>query len=122
MKLDNDYHHRVCSWCNTIQVETHNWNLEQVTQNSSGAEIRTYQCHSCGQRKAEGNEGLRGDFTSDGILDNDDVEALLWGILFPGSYEVAGEADFNKDGFVDEKDVEQLLWYTLFPEVYPLAI
>lgn len=122
MKLDNDYHHRVCSWCSTIQVEPHNWNLEQVAQSPAGAEIRTYRCSSCGHRKAEGNEGLRGDFTFDGILDDHDVEALLWGILFPGSYEVVGEADFNADGVVDEKDVEQLLWHTLFPEVYPLAI
>ena len=115
--MDDIYHHRVCSWCQTIEVEKHDWKLKATSQNP---EIHTYRCDSCGQLKTEGSSGLVGDFTNDGILDNRDIETFLWSILFPESYKVQGENDFNGDGMVDERDVEQLLWHTLFPERYPL--
>ena len=115
--LDDIYHHRVCSWCQTIEVEKHDWNLKAESKNP---EIHTYKCSSCGQLKTEGSSGLIGDFACDGVLDNRDVEAFLWSILFPESYKVQGENDFNGDGTVNEQDVEYLLWHTLFPEGYPL--
>lgn len=119
--LDSVYHHRVCSWCSTIEVERHNWKMESATRNPEGAEVCTYQCADCGTMRAEGNEGQLGDLNGDGLVNGRDVEELLWSVLFPGSYEIDGEADFNEDGLVDEKDVELLLWYTLFPDEYPLV-
>lgn len=120
INLDDIYHHRVCSWCQTIEVENHNWKLLKAIKDSDGAEFRTYQCSDCGQAKTEGDGKLPGDFNRDGIVDEKDVEQLLWTILFPESYQIEGEADFTADGIVDEKDVELLLWHTLFPDEYPL--
>ena len=118
--LDNIYHHRVCSWCNTIEVEYHSWHLESVSANPDGTEICTYQCDACGAMRAEGAGELVGDFNSAGIVNGLDVEALLWSILFPESYQLEGKTDLNDDGFVNEQDVELLLWHTLFPDSYPI--
>ena len=63
---------------------------------------------------------ILGDFDSDGIVTNTDVEYLLWYTLFPEDYPIDQDADFDIDGVIDNKDVEYLLWYTLFPEEYPL--
>lgn len=63
---------------------------------------------------------VRGDFTGDGIVDNGDVEYLLWATLFPDEYTLCADGDINRDGAVDNQDVEYLLWHTLFPGEYPL--
>ena len=63
---------------------------------------------------------VAGDLDGNDIVDNRDVEYLLWYTLFPDDYLLTGGADFDGDGVVDNKDVEYLLWYTLFPEEYPL--
>ena len=62
-----------------------------------------------------------GDLTCDGVVDNQDVEYLLWYTLFPEDYAISQNADYDHNGCVDNKDVEYLLWYTLFPEDYPLT-
>ena len=66
-------------------------------------------------------ESVSGDINDDGVVDNQDVEYLLWHTLFPEDYALTVSADYNGDGFVDNQDVEYLLWHTLFPEDYPLA-
>lgn len=63
---------------------------------------------------------IAGDMDQSGIVDNKDVETLLWHTLFPEDYPINGNADFDGNGVVDNKDVETLLWHTLFPEDYPL--
>ena len=64
-------------------------------------------------------EGM-GDVNDDGVIDNQDVEQLLWFTLFPEEYKVDEYSDFDGNGQVDNQDVENLLWYTLFPETYSL--
>lgn len=66
-------------------------------------------------------EILSGDVNEDGIVDNMDVEYLLWHTLFPEDYPLNVMVDYNLDGAVDNLDVEYLLWHTLFPEDYPMA-
>lgn len=63
---------------------------------------------------------IPGDVNGDYIVDNQDVEYLLWYTLFPESYPLLQSADYNGDGIVNNQDVEYLLWHTLFPEEYPL--
>ena len=72
-------------------------------------------CEHCGKQ-----EWKTGDLTHDGNVDEGDVEALLWHILFPESYPLEEFPDYNHDGNVDEGDVETLLWHVLFPEMHPL--
>ena len=66
-------------------------------------------------------DGLRGDLNQDGVVDNLDVEYLLWVTLFPEDYTVSQNADFDRNGTLDNQDVEYLLWHTLFPTDYPLS-
>ena len=65
---------------------------------------------------------VTGDLTGDKLVDNRDVEYLLWHTLFPTEYTLNQDADLNQDGNVDNRDVEYLLWHTLFPADYPLII
>ena len=64
---------------------------------------------------------IPGDMDGDNVVDNRDVEYLLWCTLFPDDYTVTGNADFNNDNAIDNQDVEYLLWHTLFPGEYPLT-
>lgn len=66
-------------------------------------------------------EEVSGDLNDDGVVDNQDVEYLLWHTLFPEDYPLSVSADYNGDDIVDNQDVEYLLWHTLFPEDYPLG-
>lgn len=63
---------------------------------------------------------VKGDFTGDGVVDDVDVELLLWHYLFPDMNPLDGDGDLNGDGVVDDVDVELLLWHYLFPEENPL--
>ena len=63
---------------------------------------------------------LPGDVNCDGVVDNKDVEYLLWYTLFPEDYSLTVDGDFDRSQQVDNKDVEYLLWHTLYPEDYPL--
>ena len=63
---------------------------------------------------------LRGDLNNDGVVNDGDVEYLLWHTLFPEFNPISGDADFDGNGTVNDADVEYLLWHTLFPEFNPL--
>ena len=63
---------------------------------------------------------VEGDLDGNRLVDNKDVEYLLWHTLFPEDYPVSVDADFNMDDVLNNQDVEYLLWHTLFPEDYPL--
>ena len=62
----------------------------------------------------------RVDLNGDLVVDDGDVEVLLWHTLFPEAYPISINADLTKDGQVDDADVEFLLWHVLFPEMQPL--
>ena len=62
-----------------------------------------------------------GDFDNNGVVDNRDVEYLLWHTLFPEDYPLSVAGDFDHSQQVDNKDVEYLLWHTLYPSDYPLT-
>lgn len=70
---------------------------------------------------AEDEPDVSGDLDHNGVIDDSDVEQLLWHTLFPENYKIHGSADFNHDGAVNDSDVAYLLWHTLFPENYPLT-
>ncbi|MBQ2855067.1 MAG: hypothetical protein IJE81_06295 [Oscillospiraceae bacterium] len=61
-----------------------------------------------------------GDMNGDGVVNDADVEQLLWFTLFGETFPIVGDADFNGDGNVTDADVECLLWHTLFPDSFPL--
>ena len=63
---------------------------------------------------------VRGDMDGNSVVNNKDVEYLLWHTLFAEDYPVNQNVDFDENGSIDNKDVEYLLWHTLFPEDYPL--
>ena len=63
---------------------------------------------------------LPGDFTGDNVVDNKDVEYLLWHTLFPQEFSLNQSGNVDSTGTVDNKDVEYLLWHTLYPEDFPL--
>ena len=62
----------------------------------------------------------RVDLNGDLVVDDGDVEVLLWHTLFPEAYPISINADLTKDGQVDDADVEFLLWHVLFPDAYPI--
>ena len=66
------------------------------------------------------NTQLIGDFDKSGIVDNLDVEYLLWHTLFPEDYPLTSNGDLENDQKVDNRDVEYLLWHILYPEDFPL--
>ena len=68
------------------------------------------------------SEAIPGDMNGNHIVDNKDVEYLLWHTLFPEDYPLPVSGDFDQNDSVDNKDVEYLLWHTLFPDDYPLEL
>ena len=66
------------------------------------------------------SNSIVGDVDGDSLVDNRDVEYLLWHTLYPEDFPIIVQADFNNDNSIDNQDVEYLLWHTLFPEDYPL--
>ncbi len=64
---------------------------------------------------------IAGDINGDTTVNNDDVVALMWHVLFPEQYEVSVPTDMNGDGEINNNDVVALMWHVLFPEEYPLA-
>lgn len=69
----------------------------------------------CGAKKY-----IKGDVNNDGIVDDADVECLLYYTIFPDEWPVNQPIDFNGDGAEDDADAEYLLYYTIFPENNPL--
>ncbi len=63
---------------------------------------------------------VTGDMNNDSVVNNDDVVALMWYVLFPEQYPISVSGDLNQDGMVNNNDVIALMWYVLFPEQYPL--
>ena len=63
---------------------------------------------------------IKGDVNNDGIVDDADVEYLLYYTIFPDEWPVNQPIDFNGDGAEDDADAEYLLYYTIFPEDNPL--
>ena len=61
-----------------------------------------------------------GDLDSNGIVDNRDVEYLLWHTLFPDTYPLSVSGEMDGIPGIDNRDVEYLLWHTLFPDTYPI--
>lgn len=61
-----------------------------------------------------------GDLDENGIVDNRDVECLLWHTLFPEDYSLSASGEMDGIPGIDNRDVEYLLWHTLFPEYYPI--
>ena len=61
-----------------------------------------------------------GDLDENGVVDNRDVEYLLWHTLFPEDYPLSTSGEMDGIPGIDNRDVEYLLWHTLFPEDYPI--
>ena len=63
---------------------------------------------------------IPGDVDGDGVVNDSDVEYLLWHLLFGEMYPISCDADFDNNGSVNDGDVEYLLWHLLFGEMYPI--
>ncbi|MBR6916310.1 MAG: hypothetical protein IKN36_08115, partial [Clostridia bacterium] len=61
---------------------------------------------------------VRGDFTGDEIVTDDDALYLLFNIFFPETYPLNQDGDINGDGAVTDDDAIYLLFYTFFPDTY----
>ena len=61
-----------------------------------------------------------GDFTEDGVVDNNDVILLLKHSLAPNRFPITADGDLNMDGIVDNDDVILLLKHSLAPDRFPL--
>ena len=64
---------------------------------------------------------IAGDINGDTEINNNDVVALMWHVLFPEEYPIDAVADVNADGEINNSDVVALMWHVLFPEEYPLG-
>ena len=69
----------------------------------------------------EGTAPVPGDTDGDGVVNDSDVEYLLYHIFYPDTYPVSGNCDFNGDGATNDKDAEYLLYHIFFPDSYPLT-
>ena len=121
-KVDEDSHSRTCGSCQEEETRSHGWVIQEIiqapTQDADGT--IAYVCNDCGAEKTITVRYTPGDMDCDGVVDNRDVEYLLWYTLFPEDYPLLVEADYDANGAVDNLDVEYLLWHTLFPEDYPV--
>ena len=123
--LDQNYHQHLCTTCHVPESQPHTWDSGSLTQKPTATApgIMTYSCTVCHGTKTEVIHIIPGDLDGNDIIDNRDVEYLLWCTLFPQDYAVSLEfGDFSGDGVIDNLDVEYLLWHTLFPEEYPLSL
>lgn len=143
--VDSDNHKEVCLVCGQEIMHPHTWDAGAITSTPTcmheGVEI--YNCMQCGHTKTQPIpvvehdyiEGIcqwcsgedpnyvppvPGNLNEDDVVDNQDVELLLWYTLFPEEYTIPVSADFNHDGVTNNEDVEYLLWHTLFPDDYPI--
>ena len=85
------------------------------TVTATGHEYDDRICVNCGHVLY-----ILGDCNNDGVVDDADVEHLLWHVLFGDLYPIHGRGDFTGDGIVDDADVEHLLWHVLFGDAFPL--
>lgn len=94
---------------------THSIQCEYCTDTKTEAHIYKDDVCVCGAKKY-----TKGDVNNDGVVDDTDVEYLLYYTIFPDEWPVNQPVDFNGDGTTDDVDVEHLLYHTIFPEDYPL--
>ena len=97
------------------------WTVTQeATQDYMG--IQSRECRNCGAKETEYLPALsvRGDFTGDSAVDDQDVVYLLWHALFPEMYPITTDGDMDRNGITDAEDAVYLLWHCLFREKYPL--
>ena len=66
-------------------------------------------------------DGLAGDYNLDDMVNEDDAIYLLWHVMQPERYPVAGNIDVNADGQSNEDDAIYLLWHVMQPDRYPIA-
>ena len=142
---DDMCHSKTCMHCGDKIISEHTWNSGAVTEDADcvkdgtkmytctgcgythtevipayGHSYITGVCEVCGQEDPDYVPVISGNLNDDDVIDNQDVEYLLWYTLFPDDYSISVSADFNHDGLTDNQDVEYLLWHTLFPEDYPI--
>lgn len=96
----NGTHSVQCENCTDIKIEDHTYENDVCV---------------CGAKKY-----IKGDVNNDGIVDDADVEYLLYYTIFPEEWPINQPIDFNGDGAEDDADAEYLLYYTIFPEDNPL--
>ena len=65
---------------------------------------------------------IRGDFTADDNVNDEDVFYLLFNTMYGDEeYPLNQDGDFTKDGIVNDEDVFYLLFNTMYgDEEYPL--
>lgn len=142
---DASEHRRTCTVCGTEVKGLHTWDAGTITSDPTCTHQGTavYTCTQCGDSKTQplpvvehdyadgvcqwcnGEDPnyvppVPGNLNDDDVVDNQDVELLLWYTLFPEEYTIPVSADFNHDGTTNNEDVEYLLWHTLFPDDYPI--
>ena len=64
---------------------------------------------------------IPGDVDNNGVVDLDDVIALLLYVSMPEVFPITGNADFNASGTIDVDDVLELLLYVSMPDQFPLV-
>lgn len=119
---NNAFHSRTCYICQKTESAPHRWDkgtiIQFPTETASGY-IR-YACQDCQYTYDKKVDYIPGDIDGNTVIDNKDVEYLLWHTLFPNDYPIIIHADYDRNGTVDNRDVEYLLWHTLFPNDYPV--
>ncbi len=78
------------------------------------ADGRTDECTVCGRLWKPG------DIDGNGIVNRDDVIALLLHVTMPAAFPINIPADYNADGLVTRDDVIQLLLHVTMPDAFPL--
>jgi hypothetical protein len=94
---------------------THSIQCEHCTDTKIEEHVYENDTCVCGAKKY-----IKGDVNNDGIVDDADVEYLLYYTIFPDEWPINQPIDFNGDGAEDDADAEYLLYYTIFPEDNPL--
>lgn len=119
---DDRSHVQTCQVCGSQWGVVHTWSVMEVhkmpTEEENG--LISYICHDCGMERTIEVVYSPADVNGDGLVNNQDVEYLLWHTLFPEDYILIENADYDDNGLVDNIDVEYLLWHTLFPEDFPV--
>lgn len=121
--LDEDSHIAHCVNCDSPRQSSHKWTVVEIHKMPTAEEngLISYICHDCGTETTMEIVYSPADYDSNGLVNNYDVEYLLWHTLFPQEYLLVSDGDLNHDDVVNNLDVEYLLWHTLFPEDYPIV-
>ncbi len=122
-KLDEENHTRTCQFCGEEDTAPHSWGNGVVTQipTEETTGIITYTCSDCSAIKTEEIDFIPGDIDTNGVVNRDDVIALLLHVSMPTAFPISIPADFNGDGAVTRDDVIQLLLHVSMPDTFPLT-